>query len=282
MKRKVIFMILILVFAATVVFPVSASETLPLIVDNAGILDPAENASLEAKAQNFRSEYELDVVILTIDSLDGQSAQAYADNYYDSLGYGYGDDASGLLFLMSMEDREWYISTSGKAVYALTDYGIQELADSSFCFLDSTGYFGVFNAFFMYLPEYLDAYEAGTPIDGYADHSEDSYHGTPDAVVFYEEEYTPSIFLSLVIGILVAGTVILIMRGSMNTRRRLHGASGYMKSGSFRLRSHQDLFLYSNVSKVRHQQGNSTNSGGGSSVHRGSGGRRHGGGGGRF
>lgn len=281
MKRILLSIQLVFILILPLTIPVSANENLPLVVDQAGILTPAELASLEVKVQNIRNEYEMDVVILTIDSLDGQSPQAYADNYYDTHGYGYGEDASGLLFFLAIEDREWYISTFGKAVYVLTDYGIQEIAESSFYFLDNTGYFGLFDAFLMYLPDYMDAYESGTPIDGYADYSGDFYHGTQDEIIYYEEDSAPSIVFSLAIGFIIAAAVVLIMRGSMNTKRPQYNASSYIKTGSFHLDFHQDLFLYSNVSKVRKQQ-NTSGNGGGSSVHRSSTGHRHGGGGGRF
>ena len=54
-----------------------------------------------------------------------------------------------------------------------------------------------------------------------------------------------------------------------------------MVKGSWKLTQHRDLFLYSNVSKVR-KQDPPKNSGGGSSVHRSTSGRSHGGGGGKF
>lgn len=280
MKRTVISVLLILALLCSLPFSASAAEDLPLIIDNADLLNSAEEASLDVTARELQEAYGLDIVILTIDSLEGQSAQAYADNYYDSQGYGCGDDASGILVLLAMEEREWYISTSGKAIYALTDYGIQEIGELMISYFDF-GYESGFRMFLLSLPTYLDAYESGEPIDGYANYGEDYYHGDRETTVYYEAEHGPSIFLSLVIGIISATISIFVMRASMNSKRKQHGASGYLKSGSFHLSRHQDLFLYSNVTKVRRQQ-NTSSSGGGSSVHRSSGGRSHGGGGGKF
>lgn len=281
MKRKLfsIFLSVILIFSMSLC--VSAAESLPMVVDDADLLDPAEESALEEKAMELRSQYEMDIVILTVDSLNGISAQDFADDYYDDNDYGYDENRSGVLFLLAMAEREWYISTCGDAIYALTDYGIQQLGETAFSYLYGDNFEPVFNAYLTYLPEYLNAYEVSAPVDGYADDSEDYYHGERETVVYYEEEYSPSIFVSLVIGVIAAAVVILIMRSSMNTKRKQYNASSYMKDGSFHLKRHQDLFLYSNVSKVRRQQNNSSR-GGGSSVHRSSGGRRHGGGGGRF
>lgn len=279
MKRKILSFLLVLLL--TICLPLHTSAAaISMVVDSAELLTDQEQIALEGTAQTLRDTYEMDVVIVTIDNLESKTAQQYADDFFDNGGYGYGESRNGILFLLAMEEREWYISTCGDAIYTITDYGIQQLGEAAVWYLSEGEYYEAFQAYLDALPLYLEAYRQGSPIDGHADYSGDYYHGERESVVYYEEEYTPSIFLSLVIGVIVAAVVILIMRASMNTKRQQHGASGYMKAGSFHLRGRQDLFLYSNVSKVRRQQNNS--SGGGSSVHRSSGGRSHGGGGGRF
>ena len=280
MKRRMLCVLLSMFVLFILPFAGFASEVSSRIVDNAQILDPAEEASLEILTQHLRDTYEMDVVILTINSLDGKSPQDYADDYYDDNGYGCGEEASGVLLLLSMEERDWYISTCGNARYALTDYGIQMIGEatvSSFGISYDTG----FRVFLNALPDYFEAYENGVPIDGYADYSGDYYHGDREAILYYEEEFTPSVFLSLIIGVIVAGISVLVMRFSMNTKRSQSAASVYMNDNSYRLIQKQDLYLYSKVTKVKRQQ-NNTSSGGGSSVHRSSGGRSHGGGGGKF
>ncbi len=281
MKKKLLSLWICLLTFLRLIVPVSAAETPPMVVDRANLLTASEEAALEAKVQNIRDTYSMDAVILTLESLDGWSAQDYADNYYDQNGYGSGENHSGILFLLAMREREWYLSTYGDAIYAVTDYGVQQLGEMAAWYFSAGDYYAGFDAYLDALPDYLYAYQEGAPIDGYADSSGDYYHGDQEAVVYYEENSSPNLLLSLGLGILVAGIVVAVMGGSMNTKRQQHGAASYLKAGSFRLRSHQDLFLYSNVSKVRRQQ-NSNNGGGGSSVHRSSSGRSHGGGGGKF
>ena len=145
-----------------------------------------------------------------------------------------------------------------------------------------TSYGSGFQMFMEALPEYFEAYQNGTPLDGYADYSGDYYHGDQEEVVYYEEEFTPSVELSFLLGLVVAGISVLIMRIGMNTKRPRRSAAGYMQENSFQMRQQQDLFLYSNVSKVRRQENKPSGSGGGSSVHSSSSGRSHGGGGGKF
>lgn len=282
MSRKLIPFALCLFFLIALILPVSAASNLPMVVDNAGLLTNDEILLLEEKAMGLRAEYETDIVILTVESLEYKTAQNYADDYFDESGYGYGNLESGVLLLISMEERDWYISTSGEMIYALTDYGIQQLGESILWYLSEGEYFDAFETYLNEMPYYLDALAEGTPIDGYADFSGDFYHEKNGETVYYEQDTSPNFVVSLLIGIITATVTVLIMRGSMNTKRTQHSASGYLKAGSFRLKRRQDLFLYSNVSKVRRQQNNTSGGGGGSSVHRSSGGHRHGGGGGKF
>ena len=276
MKRKYIVWILILVLIPVLLIPVQAGST--RIVDNAGLLSGQDIQALEEKAETLMTRYGMDVVILTVDSLNGSSPQDTADDFYDYNGYG--DD--GVLFLLAMEERDWYISTSGNAIYALTDYGIQQLGFVALPYLSEDDYYNAFDVFLDELPLYFDALENGKPIDGYADYSGDYYHSSQDYVEYYEEDTTPSFGVALFFGVIAGGLTVLIMKGSMNSKRKQRSAQEYIKQGSYNLRTCQDMFLYSHVSKVRRQQNSSGGSGGGSSVHSGSSGRSHGGGGGRF
>lgn len=254
-----------------------SAHVISYIVDKAALLSSEEVSVLEEKATQLADRYSIHAVILTIDSLNGSRAQDYADDYYDQAGYG--DD--GVLFLLSMAEREWYISTCGKSIYALTDYGIQQIGESVLPFLADGLWFDGFEHFLDSLPVYLDALESGTPIDGQADYSGDYYHGDQEEIVYYEEEFTPWFPFSLLCGIVVAGVALLIMRLGMNTKRARRCASEYMIDNSWNLTQHSDIFLYSNVTKTKKQEP-SQNKGGGSSVHRSSSGRSHGGGGGKF
>ena len=251
------------------------------ILDNADLLWNDEVAALEAKARVITETYGMDVVILTVDDYEGSSIEAYADDFYDVNGFGVGDDYSGVLLVIAMDSREWAISTCGDAIYAITDYGIESLFEEMAWYLSDDDFYEAFDAYLSALPQYFEAYENGVPLDGYVG----GYNGpgsveigTREDVVYYEK--SPPYILAPVIGLVIAGIVILIMRSSMNTKRPQRSAVSYLTDGTYDLRRQQDIYLYSQVTKVRRQSQSS--SGGGSSVHRSSGGRSHGGGHGRF
>ena len=276
-KRLFAFTLLLLLLLPTAVL---AAEEQPLIVDNAELFTAEEKGSLEAQARSLSDTYKMDVVVLTTNTLSGKRPQDYADDYYDAAGYGQGADASGMLLLISMEDRDWYLSTCGDAIYALTDYGIEQLGMVLVSGLQVSYADGITD-FFNALPEYLDAYQNGSVIDGWAGESDSFYHGDQENVVYYKEPGSADLTLSVILGLVIAVISVGAMVATMNTKRRQHGASSYLTKGSLHFPCVQDLFLYSNVTKTRKPEPQN-HSGGGSSVHHSSSGRSHGGGGGKF
>lgn len=276
MFKKLTVICLSVVLCFCIALPVTANATI-FVNDDAGLFRPQEIAALEEMAATLEKRYDVQAVIVTVDSLNGMSAQNYADDFYDNAGYG----SNGVLFLLDMSEREWYISTTGTVAYTLTDYGIQQIGEESVSYFSDDLWFDGFSYFLSALPTYLTAIESGNPIDGYADYSEDYYHGKQDEILYYKETSSPSILFSLLCGIVVSGVVVLIMRLCMNSKRPERCASVYMKEGSWKLTQQRDIFLYSNISKIR-KQDPPENKGGGSSVHHSSNGRSHGGGGGKF
>ncbi|MBR2888772.1 MAG: TPM domain-containing protein [Oscillospiraceae bacterium] len=280
--KKITSLFLCLILVAALAVPVLAAG--PKIVDRADLLTQDQKASLEAKAQAIADQYGMDVVIVTAYDTEGTDVTTYADDYYDENGYGIGPDYSGVLFLLSMEDRRWAISTCGDAIYALTDYGIEELFGYIRSDLGSNRFYEAFDTYLDRLPEFFQAYKDGSPIDGRPNQGGDGPGyidpADRDNVVYYDPEpgamdYIRIVAVALLIGAAVGGIAILIMRGQMNTARAQRTAGSYLVSGSYQLRRVQDIFLYSRVTKTPRPKSNS--GGGGSSTHSSSMGRSHGG-----
>lgn len=286
MKKRIVLILTCLLLVSTLLIPVSAARN--PVVDNASLFSETELTALQEKAVEVSGNHQMEVVILTVNSLDGKTPQNYADDYYDENGYGYGDNKSGVLFLIAMDTRDWYVSTCGDAIYALTDYGIEQIFSNMSGYLSSGNYYLAFNVYLNSLPAYFEAYENGTPIDGYAGnyYGPGSYSpGIAEEILHYQPQKEPNhlkiVLISVGIGAVVALIVILIMRSGMKTAKRQYSAGNYLINDSFHLEIHRDVYLYSNVTRTRRESSNSSG-GGGSSVHRSSGGTRHGGGGGKF
>lgn len=282
MKKLCSFTLLLLFLLSLSVSAFATDSGTTWVVDNAGLLSGDQASELNRKIQMLRSELELEIVIVTTYGTEGKGVQAYADDFYDLGGYGYGDNNTGILLLLDMEGREWYMSTCGDAIYMFTDFALSQLGDAILPWLSEGMYYEAFDIWADALHPYVEAYHNGAPIDGYV--QPDEYESPYGEDIYYYDDHVGigirPFPIALIIGLVSAAITVLIMRSRMNTAKKQQSASDYLKEGSFQLRQCSDMYLYSRVTKTPRPKNNS--SGGGSSVHRSSGGISHGGRGGRF
>ena len=280
MKRRILIMLLALTILLGAGTPALATEAeQPQVQDLAELLTEGQTQELDALLLTLKNVLEIDIVIVTTRNLDGKDVMSYADDFYDQQGYGVGSDSSGILLLLSMGTREWYMSTCGEAMYIFTDYGLEQLGQELTSYLSEEEYYDGFRNWAQSLEYYVQQYRQGTPVDGYV--PADDYESPYGEEIVYGPGmgFGKKFLIALLVGLAAALITVLIMRSSMNTAHLRSGASDYLKDGSFRLKRHFDQFLYSRVTKTEKPQ---NNSGGGSSVHRSSGGVSHGGRGGKF
>lgn len=260
MKKQ--FGILLFTFLLILGMILSASAaSLPRLVDGADLLSDSEEAELLSMLDEISERQMLDVVIVTTNTLEGKSPMAYADDFYDYNGYGFGSSYDGVLLLVSMEDRDWWISTCGYGITAFTDYGITCLSDQFLPDLGNGFYADAFGIFVRGCDEYITLARNGTPFD------------------VGSEPFDPasSFLIAAVIGLIAAWIVVGSMKAQLKSVRQ-QNAGSYLKDGSLQLTDSRELYLYRNVHRTVKQESSS----GGSSTHRSSSGRSHGGGGGKF
>lgn len=248
-------------------FSVSSAAGKKSVIDDAGLIKASDEKELDKKIKNIQKD-KFDVVILTVKSLDGKSAQDYADDYYDNNDYGLDNEKSGVLFLVSKGDRKYHISTKGAGIKAFTDYGIGRIKEEIKPYLSDGDYFNACDEFLNITKDFVKAYKDGTPYD-----TDNPYNE--------EIDYVTLEVIALVIAFVIALISVGIMRLRMNTAKPKGTAMEYIKKGSFKLTSEKDIFMYSTVTKTAKPKDND-NSAGGSTTHVSSSGSEHGGGGGSF
>ena len=84
--------------------------------------------------------------------------------------------------------------------------------------------------------------------------------------------------ICIVIGLVGAFLIVGSMKAQLKTVRKQEAAANYVKKGSMKLATRQDMFLYSKVDRVKKPEKDSSES----STHTSSSGTTHGGGGGKF
>lgn len=250
-----------------------AANDLIRITDWADLLSDSEEADLSDKLDEISERQRVDIVVVTVDSLEGLSAMEYADDFYDYNDYGFGAEKDGILFLISMEERDWYISTSGYGITAVTDAGREYMSEKFISCLRDGEYAEAFNIFAEQCDDYITQARTGTPYD------EDNIPVEP---------FSPmgAFIIAVVVGFVISLIVTGIMRLSLHSVHSQPRANDYVKEGSLRLTRENELFLYRNVTRTEKPKENSSSgssgSSGGSSTHTSSSGRTHGGGGGKF
>lgn len=250
-------LLMLLSLSLCLVPSVAADSTDTYLVDDADILTDAEEASLASRLKEMSQRYAMDFVIVTTDTLNGKSEQAFADDYFDYHGYGQGSRRSGVLLLCYINDYDQIvcISTSGDAIDAITDRDIEYLLDcmEPYCANDNDA-----QAFSVFLTK------SAQIVDDYYYVLE---HGEPYNKIW--------ILVGIIAGVIVAAIVTGSMRAKLKSVRAQRFAGNYIREGSFDLTNARDTYLYSTIQRVRRDTDSSR---GGSSTHRSSSGASHGGG----
>lgn len=269
-QRKLI--ILVIFISIILVNSLVALAYKNLVFDEAGLLTQEEITSLETKANEISEMYNMDIVITTTYDAGGKSSREYADDYFDYNGFGQGSDYDGILFLIDMDNREAYVSTSGIGERYLTDERIESVLDvvfdsgmadgdfygASMGFLDATGYF-------------LDQ---GIPSDQYTVEEEE-----PNRITLFD------LVLSLIGGTVAGGTFYATTKSRYKLRNPGNPFS-YRNNSFVNMANTDDKIIDKIVTHRIIPKPTNTNrpSGGGgrTTTHRSSSGRSHGGGGRKF
>lgn len=248
-KISTYLMIMFVLIASTL--PINANaqtipdeRLLPRLVDEADLLTESEETSILAELDSTSEELEFDIVIVTAASLNNQTAQAYADDFFDYNGYGMGEDADGILLLLCPAEGERYISTTGACIDMLDDAQFDTMTSAIIPDIDAENYA---EACMTYIDECRD-------MKTNADKENDPL---PRAML---------------IALIVAGVVVFTMVKKHKSVHKQRDAVEYIKSGSVHITEEKDRYLYSHVTKTKIEKNNS------SSSHRSSSGRSHGGG----
>ncbi|MCI9174731.1 MAG: TPM domain-containing protein [Lachnospiraceae bacterium] len=275
MKRKVFPVFFALLLSVISAFPVFAESNVSRLLDEPDLLSESEEIDLESKLDEISERQKVDIVVAAVNSLDGMTAMEYADDFYDYNGYGFGAEKDGILFLISMGERDWYISTTGYGITAITDAGREYISEKFIDDLSAGEYAAAFTTFADLCDEFITQAKTGEPYD--VDHMP-------------QEPFDP--FAALLAAVFAAFIISLIATGIMRSKlKSVHSqlvADSYVKEGSMKLTKEKDLFLYKKIDRREKpknedsKDSSSSGGSGGSKTHTSSSGTTHGGGGGKF
>lgn len=223
------------------------------VYDFADLFTDEEEQQLYTKITNYINEYNLDLAVVTIDE-NNKTPREYADDFYD---YNDFNQQGGILFLIDMDNRKIYMSTTGEAIKMYNDYRINTALDEVYTYMSDEEYYEGTSS---YIDKISDYAKKGVPTSNNE-----------------EKSLTSSIFMSLLIGLIGTAIIMVILIFKNRMVKKATTAREYLNKNSIKIQNMGEILISSNTTK--HEIDHSSS---GSSTHTGSSGSSHGGGGHSF
>ena len=208
------------------------------VLDEADLLNDSEELALEEKLADLSSKYGAQIVVCTIESMDGGDIDEFLEYIYDYMEFGYGENRDGVLLLVCMDPREYRILSNGFAGVAIDSGDIDTIGDAIVSDLSDGDYAAAFDEFAEQCDYYLDGHINGFPFN-----------------------FGKNLLICLVIGIIAGVVVAFVLKGQLKTVRKQNQANVYVKPGSMQVTVRNDFFLYREVSKSKKESSSSSGSG---------------------
>lgn len=237
------------------------------IYDQANLFSSDGTAMIEEAIKKFEKTSNMEAIVVTSDEAHGKIARDYADDFFDQHQFGFGPEHDGILFLIDLNQRTYWISTHGRSIKLFTDRRIENLLDQSESFMRNGEYANAATTILAEATKYATNYRY--------DERSQSFKKV-HRIVWYEGLI--AVGIALVTGI---GTFSSVF-GSYNLKRSTYNYS-YRDNGQLDLTTNEDSLVNTAVTTryipPRSNNGGGGGFGGGSSTHQSSGGSTHGGGG---
>ena len=98
------------------------------VVDDADLLSYDEEQEIQSMLDEFAGESGWTLFAVTTEDANGMTSEEYADDFVDQNAF----EENGVCFLIDMDNREIYMSTTGSAIRILTDHRIDSIMDDSY------------------------------------------------------------------------------------------------------------------------------------------------------
>ena len=235
-------------------------DTLPYYVsDVANLLTDAQRQTLEDSARAVSERYSCGVYVVTLpdyrEYTQSRDVFAFAQEFYRTYNLGIGSNRTGILLLLSMDERDYALAAYGSFAHeAFTDYGKEKLSDRFLQYFRRNDWNGGFTAYVSGCEQLLSAAAAGNPVDVSYETGEGLSPGAKTAVVFG-------------VPLLSALSVCEVMKRKMKPVKLQSRADEYIVPGGIDLSLKRDVFVNRTVSRtvIRHEERSSGH--GGTTVH---------------
>lgn len=252
------------------------------VTDDSHLFTREQTEQMKEIINRIRDRYKIDAVILTTDKVPKNRSENtheqtadYADEYFDKNGFGIGPERDGALFLIDMNNRLPYISTSGVMIDYLDDKRINEAMRYADKYLQVQD----FGSATIQVLEYFEKALMNGIREGHFRYDEKTGERLSG---IYNKLTTGELIAALAAGTAAGAALFVIILAKYRLKFRTYRFSKATQS-SVELSVNEKTFLRESVSRVHVSSGSGGHGhgGGGSGVHISSGGGTHGGGAGR-
>lgn len=211
-----------------------ADDTLPLFIDQAGVLTAQQKNDLSTTLEGIRQRRDFDPVIVVVPSLDNQDIRTLAEDYFLDTGYG----KDGAILFVAMKEKEVSFVAFGSGVRAFTTAGQAYLDKLYLPQMKAGKYYEAFTAYANAVDDFLRQAAQSTPYD------KDTIPKTPS-----EQRNARLIagIIATVLSLAIAGGVTGWWRSSMTSVRKQDRAAEYVDRTSLVLTARQDSFQGTSV-----------------------------------
>lgn len=265
MKKKVVSFLLVLTLAVSLsvsafaAAPDAQSASTPSVVDLADLLTDQEEQELEDAANQIAEQYQCGVYLLILPDFKAEADTndpytAARDIYLDRTDWGVGAERSGIVLMLSMQDRDFALMAHGYGNTAFTDYGKETLSKE---FLDdfredewAKGFYDYVNTCALMLEK---AY-AGEPVDVGSSEALDMESQVKGSRVY-------GIIASVIIAILIALCVVLVLKHQLKSVAKKTEAAEYITHGGVQMHQQYDHYTHTTQTRI-YEEPPKSNSGG--------------------
>lgn len=203
---------------------VDTTET--LIKDRTGTVSTVQREKLNEKLVSVSNELECNYHVAIVGSLDGMTADEYAEKYYREMGCGFGEKKDGVLLLLCFDKdngNSWAVYSSEGVKKSYSDSTVKKLMKPVTKKLRSKDYVGA-------VETYADSFSAQ-----YGKHGSPAIYWLP---------------LSFLIGFAIAFIVTKIRTGNLKSVVAQRSAASYVKQDSVVESYSNDVFVRSDIEKT--------------------------------
>ena len=246
MKKRFFGILIALSFVLAIVLaPAVYADEYISVIDGADALTSDECAELNNRAIDISIKHDCDVTIIFIDMMtDDDPIELWAEYFYERCDFGWGPDKSGVLFFISVIDRDMTILAHGYGNTAFTDHGKDVMLDNYLVpLMKNDEYYKACSKYLDLADEYLGLARSGAPFDVDTD---EEYLAEKAKGAFGTK-----VALTIIIPLLVSLIICMVWRGQMKTARKARQADNYIPEGGFNLTRYEDLFIYRTQTRTR-------------------------------